>query len=239
MPNTTITLFPLLRQALDACEIEHTAQDGKLLLPDGLRLLPHWVETEQKANGNHRTATVVEVWHQGLFPDGLFEYQHAIGPTLQDSVLSGFRSWIQMDLATLREAVGTDKPDHPFMSMTFPKENADHPLERQILFGPTIHSRERVLPEEIENQEGHAFCPCCLFTNSMEAFTDLLKTDRFLGIRLFASRDSDGLCQADCRVNGKDFEAALPLLKAYAERWPDGGTEFRKQYVVIRNKPAA
>jgi hypothetical protein len=39
---------------------------------------------------------------------------------------------------------------------------------------------------------------------------------------------------ADCRVNGHDFAPALPLLRAYAARWPQAGLEFRKQYVVIR-----
>ena len=31
----------------------------------------------------------------------------------------------------------------------------------------------------------HDFCPCCLFTNSIEAFEDLLKDEAFYGIRLF------------------------------------------------------
>ncbi|KAG1601977.1 hypothetical protein G6F45_014296 [Rhizopus arrhizus] len=68
----------------------------------------------------------------------------------------------------------------------------------------------------------------------MDAFDELLRARPLLAIRRFASRDAEGLCEADCRVNGHDFAAALPLLRAYAASWPQAGLEFRKQYGVIR-----
>ena len=62
-------------------------------------------------------------------------------------------------------------------------------------------------------------------------------------LRLFASRDhEDGECQVDCRVNGEDWPQGLDGLRAYAAAWPTapGQTiEFRKQYVIVQDAPAA
>jgi hypothetical protein len=102
---------------------------------------------------------------------------------------------------------------------------------RQVILGPVAHLATNPPPKK---KEAHPFCPCCLFTESMEAFHAVLQTDQFLGVRLFASRDQLGVAAADCRVNGEDFAAALPALTAYVEKWPQRGLEFRKQYVVIR-----
>ena len=81
---------------------------------------------------------------------------------------------------------------------------------------------------------GHEFCPCCLFTNSIAAFDDLLKDRAFHGIRLFVTRDTNGEIEADCRVDGIDRPEAVAALIKYAQTWPDRGLEYRKQYVCVQ-----
>lgn len=89
--------------------------------------------------------------------------------------------------------------------------------------------------DEDDDEQAHAFCPCCLFTQSLEAFLPLLEGDtRMLGIRLFATRDAAGEIAADCRINGVDFPEGAACLRRYAATWPAyAGLEFRKQYVVV------
>jgi hypothetical protein len=57
----------------------------------------------------------------------------------------------------------------------------------------------------------------------------------FYGIRLFAMRGSEGESEADCRVNGLDWEEGKQALVKYVNTWPDLGVEFRKQYIVLQN----
>jgi hypothetical protein len=51
---------------------------------------------------------------------------------------------------------------------------------------------------------------------------------------LFALRDKNGEAQADCRVNGENWNPAKEALIRYAATWPPRGFEFRKQFVAIR-----
>ena len=81
------------------------------------------------------------------------------------------------------------------------------------------------------------FCECCPFTRSMEAFEPLIKSQENYAIRIFASRDDEGETDADCRVNGEDWDGALESLKNYAATWQGSGMMFRKQYIIIRNAP--
>jgi hypothetical protein len=86
-----------------------------------------------------------------------------------------------------------------------------------------------------DDPEGHPFCPCCLLTNSFEAFRSLIEDDGFYGLRLFAARGGDDKPMADCRVNGDDWEEGAQALRAYANLWRPAGIEFRKQYVVLQS----
>ncbi len=199
--------------------------------------------SESMAQGGFHTTTVIEASHPVAFPHALFEYQHATGATLLGALQSGFLHWASMDLVTLIDACAEQLSHCAALEVRYEasellgQPDALHRggLRRQILLGPMAHSQEH----EPESLEEHEFCPCCLFTNCIAAFGDLLKGRDFLGVRLYASRNPDGLCEADCRVNGRDFEPALPLLRLYASQWPQAGMEFRKQYVVIRTLPAA
>ena len=109
------------------------------------------------------------------------------------------------------------------------------PPDRRLVFGPTLQMVQN--PETIKGE--HDFCPCCLFTNSIDAFDVLLKDKAFYGIRLFASLDAEGHIEADCRVNGVDRPEGAAALIRYAQTWPDRGFEYRKQYVCIQTREPA
>ncbi|WP_303637984.1 DUF6348 family protein [Stenotrophomonas tuberculopleuritidis] len=228
-------LLPLLQQVLHEGGIASRVDGGALLLDSGLRLTPHAMAAHARDKGGWQTSTVIETQHPGLFAEGLFEYQHANGADEHASLRSGFQTWVQVDLATLQTAIGADDAQGlPMMGLTYPAADDGQEHQRTVVLGPLAHYRAQEVDAATCSADDHGSCPCCLFTRSMDAFEDLLKARPFLAIRLFASRDADGLCEADCRVNGHDFGAALPLLRAYAASWPQAGLEFRKQYVVIR-----
>lgn len=236
MTTTASPLLPLLHQVLLGRDIACAVDGHELVLDSGLRLSPHAIGADPRKNGGWQISSVIEARHPALFADGLFEYQHAAGDSQEEATLSGFENWVRVDLATLQAAIGADDaPELQMLTLRYGAEETGTPLARAVVLGPLAHYRGEPADDATACSEGdHGSCPCCLFTQSVDAFNELLKTRQFLGIRLFASRDADGQCEADCRVNGHDFPAALPLLRAYAARWPQAGLEFRKQYVVVR-----
>jgi hypothetical protein len=129
--------------------------------------------------------------------------------------------------------------------MSFPEKDGRPAYTRRVILGPiahlvqnpTVHA-DKSTPGSGEDVEGdgddeHDFCPCCLLTRSFEAFTPLIEDSGVYGLLLFAARDADGASQADCRVNGDDWEKGAQALRQYVTTWPDAGYEFRKQYVVL------
>ncbi|MFZ6777524.1 DUF6348 family protein [Undibacterium sp. Ji83W] len=223
----TLALF----EVLTAETIKLKWQDNYLALDEGLLLAVERVETVALAEDKCRTCTRIYASHAEYFPQGLSEYQHAMGATESEAMLEGLRTWVKMDLLALLDATREQPLNCTVIEMNTSAEAAESSSFRQVILGPVAHLASQ--PEH-KKKEAHPFCPCCLFTESMPAFHDLLQTSDFLGIRLFASRDNDGKLAADCRVNGEDFFPAIEHLKQYAEKWPQRGLEFRKQYVVVR-----
>ncbi|MEH6418737.1 DUF6348 family protein [Pseudomonas sp. CGJS7] len=227
-------------------ELGHEArvgEDGWLELSgSGWRLLPQFIEFHERDDGNIGTATTVQCNHPTLSPLGLFEYQYAIHETFDEAAGAGFRKWARTDLPALLDAE-RDEPDACMtMSMELPEKDGQPARKRRLLFGPVEHfgRQEPAAADQQDGQdaeEAEDFCPCCLFTKSIDAFDPLLRSDRFYGVRLFASNDpSDGKRQADCRVNGEEWAQAQDALRAYAATWPAGaGLEYRKQYVIVQN----
>ena len=233
-PNAVATLENVFVEALrvEGFTCRETA-DG-IVMDNGLVFTLEYLESQPIGENALRTVSKVSSMHPVYFPEGLYEFQHASGGTEVEALLNGFRSWAQTDLATLVDAVGDEGPSS--LVMEIPQ---DTDLQRKVFMGPYVHHVTAVPASEKDGQ-CHDFCPCCLFTNSIEAFREHLADQAFFGIRLYACRNDDGMLAADCRVNGEDFPAGAELLKKYAATWPPRGLEFRKQYVVIRNagKPA-
>lgn len=197
----------------------------------GLVLSPRGVSIAETDTGSVRTVSIVRAHHPIALPEGLFEFQHAIGATPGEALRSGFAQWARIDLPVLCDAVRPEPQDCATMEMTFPASERGPERERRVLLGPI--ARMAQLPAVEGEEEEHPFCPCCLTTNSFEALKTLFEATQTLGVRLFAMRGEDGETSADCRVNGEEFEAGAAALRAYAESWPARGFEFRKQYVVF------
>src|ERR1041384_3920206 len=75
----------------------------------------HWIELEigmvlqprlvefQPIHKGVRTVTTVEVSWPDLIPQGVFEFQHSAGDNLQQSLLNGFESWLDLDFPALAD----------------------------------------------------------------------------------------------------------------------------------------
>ncbi len=225
-----VDLVKCLSEVLKSQKLEHAIHDGWLMLESGFTLQPQIVAIEPSEDGGLSSTTTIEVGHQDLIPNGLFEYQHAARDDPIGSISKGFQYWIDTDLIVLLESLNRDLINCTSLRKTFhdPESGA---FERRIVLGPTAHFVTDTT--DMEKYE-HSFCPCCLFMNSVEAFGNHLENKEFFGVRLFAMREDDGNIDADCRINGEDFAAGREALIKYVNTWPDRGFEFRKQYVCIQ-----
>lgn len=236
--TTSSTATDLLEQALIGLGSVPKRTETGLTLPSGIQLEATLLDSRLLDNGVARTTTQIISVHPDFFPKGLTEFQHSAGSTAANSIAEGFSNWAKMDLVTLEDAVLPKPKACTFMEMVFPSTSGAVPRKRQVIFGPTGHVVTS--KAELLEKEDHPFCPCCLFTNSSEAFRAILDSDAFVGIRLFASKDFEGEVAADCRVNGEELPNALPHLVDYVNKWPNRpGLEYRKQYIVIRSVPVA
>ena len=208
-----------------------TRHDGWLEHRDsGLAIRPHLVDCLHRSPRHVQSISTVAVRHPDVIPDGLFEYQHALGATLDEALRSGFEQWLQIDFLVLLDAV-KERAEH-CSALEFKWENDVLARRRRALLGPIGHMAAHPAPAASEVE--HPFCPCCLLTNTQAAFAPLIRSDDFFGIRLLAIRNDDGSAQADCRINGEDFRAGQQALCDYVQTWPQAGYEFRKQYVVLQ-----
>jgi len=177
-----------------------------------------------------RTVCIVMTHHPRFRPDGVFEFQHAVAATVADAVRDGFDQWLQLDLVPLLDALRSKLEHCSALEFNFPRPGGGE-FVRRVVLGPIGHIVAD--PQSGTDDVEHPFCPCCLLTNTFDAFRQFLQADEFFGIRLLASRNENGAPQADCRINGRDWEAGKRALCRYAETWPQQGFEMRKQYVVL------
>ena len=226
-----VNVLECLVAVLRGKEIPTTSFSHWVEMENGIILQPQIVAMQPQEKDGVKTTTTIEASHPGIFPKGVFEFQHSIGNEMMDSVRKGFDSWVQLDWPVLTDAVTKGKASCMAMQMKREATQDQLAIARRFILGPTMHMVAK--PQDAKTGE-HDFCPCCLFTNSIDAFKPLFEGDAFYGIRLFAARDADGLIQADCRVNGRDYPAGQAALLEYVKKWPDRGFEFRKQYVAIK-----
>jgi hypothetical protein len=234
-PESPTTLAGILADALRAEGYACRAVNDEVFLESGLVASVEYLDQQVINDTAMRTSSKIVCRHPVHFPDGLFEFQHASGSSEEESLLNGFRSWAQTDLATLEDAVTGGQKSCLLLEMSLPSEDGKHELKRKIFMGPYIHN-VAAPTEEIADCEGdcHDFCPCCLLTESMDAFQEQIGSRAFVGIRLYVCRDQQGAIAADCRINGEDHPLGVEHLTRYAASWPQRGFEIRKQYVAIR-----
>ena len=178
-----------------------------------------------------RCAVGVTASHPRFPPDGILEYQHGVAATEREAIHDGFDQWLQIDFPVLLDAL-RDQPKHcQALEWQWDLDGVPN-FTRRALLGPVGHLVEQPQPES--DATHHPSCPCCLLTNTFDAFQSLIQTDGFYAIRLLAFRDENGSTQADCRINGADWESGKRALCSYAATWPPAGVEMRKQYVVLQ-----
>jgi hypothetical protein len=79
------------------------------------------------------------------------------------SLTAGFNNWIEFDFPAFLDAISNSLETRTAMDMEFPEPAR---RIRRCLLGPVYDLASR----DIETEEEHSFCPCCLLTNSFEAF---------------------------------------------------------------------
>jgi hypothetical protein len=222
------------------------SEDSWLVHPDsGFVLLPRIVHLAPLDKGGVRTTTTLQTNHPNLMPDGVFEYQHATGDNVEDSLRKGFDQWAQTSFLALLDALQPTPATCATLGMSFPEKDGKLAYTRRAVLGPVVHYVQNAhvysevsaaeTGEDVSGgqDEHHEFCPCCLLTRSFETFMEFIKDRGVHCLFLYAARDGNGAPQADCRVNGNDWERGAEALRNYATTWPDAGYEFRKQYVVL------
>ena len=223
----TFNLSELLLQTKLDDDLEATFQDDWLCLSNGYWLLPRIGNVNLDSPGA-QTMTTIQIAHEELLPDGVFEYQHsASNQDVQDAIQSGFESWWQGDYPVLADAISEEPSSCHFLEMS---TEGNPGMCRRVILGPPAH----YFSQEIPNEEEHPFCPCCLVTNSFEGFQTLFESEETCAMRLFVCRNDEGIVEADCRVNGEDWDEGRDSLVKYGETWPDRGFEFRKQYCLFK-----
>jgi hypothetical protein len=242
--NERYDLIDLLELSLRTQGYPVKSEQGWLLLSESEFILcPQLVQLQPLEKGGVRTVTTIQTNHPWLVPNGTFEYQHSTGDCLDDSFRSGFEQWIQTDLVTLLDALRPNPKICTVLKWNSNESENGPGHVRRAVFGP-VSSVVQYPPQQVSGTSDanhlepgttHEFCPCCLLTNSFEAFRELIEGNGFYALRMFAMRDQSGTPQADCRVNGNDFQKGAEALRDYANSWPKHGFEFRKQYVVLQN----
>lgn len=225
--------FQALQSALERCDIPVIRYNVWLVHEaSGFGFSPRLFEVQAMDNDRVRTGTTVDIIHPDLFPEPIFEYQYSFAENdVLNCMVEGFKLWIDSDVSVLLASI--DRNPQGFMSIEMDFSTDGEPLQRQVIFGNVLRYGGK--PSTHDKESDHDFCPCCLFTQNIELFHSLLKVKENYAIRLFVSKNSDtGETNADCRVNGEEWEHAVPKLKQYAEKWDSEDYEFRKQYVIIK-----
>ena len=160
---------------------------------------------------------------------GLFEFQHANGKNALESVCNGFQGWVDSDLPVFLDLGAEDPEQCTILRINAPNDEQASSFKRRVLVSPPA----QIAQVRGEIEDDHPFCPCCLIMQNYSAFEELINEDAIYGVRLFAMSNENGETNADCRVNGMEYEKGVAALSEYAKSWPDRGYEFRKQYALM------
>ena len=240
--NESVNLLKLATKVLGHHGHRVTQHDGWLEHGEsGLILQPQLVSMQPLDGGGVHTLTTININHRVMCPDGVFEYQHATDDNMEESICSGFDQWTQVDFPVFLDALQDKLGQCMAMEMTFPANDGVPARTRRGVLGPVAHLRQGSAAadgvEGSSDEKDHPFCACCFFTRTYEAFKSLIESDGFYAIRFYGARDNTGEPQADCRVNGEDWEEGARAIREYVGTWPDAGLEFRKQTVILQTIP--
>lgn len=199
---------------------------GEYLLVNDIFFKPEIVGIQPQENKDVQTTTVISYFNQQFVSSGSFEFQHSIGKNINESTVEGFNNWFSADFPVIIESMSEKLKQCTMMKLNFKNKSS-----RKIYLGPVIHLVKKV----DDKKEEHPFCQCCFVSNNFKNFEEYLTNSGFYAIRMLALRDKDGQINADCRINGIDYELGKQSLIEYAKTWPNHGVEMRKQYVIVKD----
>jgi len=209
----SFNLVDILKKTLLEHDYTSTVERDWIIVNKNLHIHPEIVTFQPIEPNGVRSVTSIAISNEKYAPNGLFEYQHSAGDDTNQAIAKGFKGWIELDLPVLLDAINNSLVSCTAMDMEYPAP--EHRIRRALL-GPVSHIASR----NIDGVEEHPFCPCCLLTNSFEAFREHFKQNEFFGIRLLVLRNENGEINADCRVNGIDWELGKEHLIKYGQTWP-------------------
>ncbi len=196
----------------------------------GYILQPRLVEVIPQDDGSVQTLTTIEATHPTLLPVPVFEFQHSLGSSVEESVTRGFEQWATVDLPVFLELPLSE----PKLCMEFMQElntpDSTEKRTRRLLLGPLQY--DQVETETVPIGEHPASCPCCLLFKNLESFAPLLESNDFIALRLYALRSETGQALADCRINGVPWQPGKEALTQFVASWPGSGFMYRRQYVI-------
>jgi hypothetical protein len=115
-------------------------EESWLLHPgSGFAPLPRLVQLRPLEKGGVQTTTTLQTHHPALVPDGVFEYQHATGDKVEDSLRKGFEQWAQTGFAALLDALQPMPANCTTLRMTFPEQDGKLAYARRAVLGPVTH----------------------------------------------------------------------------------------------------
>ena len=205
---------------------------------NGYYLFPLLIALSHDEDNGFKISATIQIHHKEIFPEGIFEYVYPQkqATDLTDGLFDLFKTWVDLDWETLADCLNLKNSKYMSVEIEL-KDVVKHIFYGSVLSYPNVDA-EKLKAKGIDPDPYiDEFCPCCLFTNSMEAFDDQIKdTEKNYAVRLFAMKDVNGEIKADCRINGEEYPQAEEYLKKYASTWKDCDIiKFRKQYVIIRN----
>ena len=165
------------------------------LRASGFVLQPLIVELRPLEQGGVQTLTTIDVRHANLVPEGLFEYQHSTGDTVEDSLGKGIAAWEEIDLAVLLDALREKPKTCTTMEMNFPARDGAPARARRAVLGPVANYVEHPPASggmdcnagrgasQGDGEPDHSFCTCCFLTRNYEVFRPQIEGDGYFGIR--------------------------------------------------------
>ena len=233
----SVNLVKALAECLSGAGLCPKVRKDWLELPNGLTLLPQLSNMVPLEDGGVQTSTTIQIAHSTVIPSPVFEYQHSTGDSLATSVSNGFTQWMNLDLPVLTDAL-LETPEQSMAIVMPVQKNNGETHYRRVLLGPLSHYQQT--PEDAApslESEHPPQCPCCFFRSLVDDMQEQLNAEDFIAVRFYAMLNSQGEPEADCRLNGVDWEPGKQALVRYVNSWPDRGFEFRKQYGIIQTVP--
>jgi hypothetical protein len=105
----------------------------------GLVIRPQLHQVVPLEDGGFRTVTTIGISHPELVPQGVFEYQHGWGDSVEGSIHTGFDQWARTDLVALLDALKPRPESCMMLEMSFPEREGQPARLRRAILGPVAH----------------------------------------------------------------------------------------------------